>query len=139
MMTISLPYEKPIILFDGVCNLCNATVQFVLRRDPAGQFAFASLQSATGRALRQEFGLPLEQMNTFALIDGETIYMRSTGALELLRRLGGGWRLLFGLIVIPRPVRDRVYDWVARNRYRMFGKKEMCMLPPPGVEARFLN
>jgi predicted DCC family thiol-disulfide oxidoreductase YuxK len=134
-----LPYEKPIILFDGVCNLCNATVQFVLTRDPAGQFTFATLQSETGRILQQAYALPVDKMDTFVLIDGENVYVRSTGALELLRRLGGGWQFLYGLKIIPQAWRDWVYNWVARNRYRLFGKREMCMMPSPDVQSRFLD
>jgi predicted DCC family thiol-disulfide oxidoreductase YuxK len=131
--------QKPIILFDGVCNLCNRSVQFVIKRDREKKFLFASLQGKKGQEILQRFKLPADVFNSFILVDGDKIYTRSTGALKILKQLAGGWKLLYGFIVLPRFIRDAVYNWVARNRYKWFGKKEECMIPTPELKARFLD
>ncbi len=130
---------KPILLFDGVCNLCNGITRFVIRRDPApGRFLFAALQSESGQRLLREHGLLSDELDTFVMIDGDRAYERSTAGLRVLRRLGLPWSLLYGLIVVPRPLRDMVYRFIARHRYRWFGKRETCMMPTPEIESRFL-
>ncbi|HMR91998.1 MAG TPA: thiol-disulfide oxidoreductase DCC family protein [Chitinophagaceae bacterium] len=129
----------PVILFDGVCNLCNSSVQFVIRRDKKGSFRFASLQGRSGQQYLQQYHLPVDDFNSFVLIENNRAYTRSTAALRVARRLGGGWKLLYGFIVIPRFIRDAVYNLVAKNRYRWFGKKEACMIPSPELKARFLD
>lgn len=129
---------SPIILFDGICNLCNKSVQFVLKRDRRQQFRFASLQSEAGQQLLRKFNLSSTDMNSFVLIDNDKIYTRSGGALRVLKILGGGWRLLYGLIIVPPFIRDRVYDWISRNRYKWFGKREECWIPTPELKKRFL-
>ena len=130
----------PVILFDGVCNLCNRAVVFVLRRDRGGVFRFASLQSAAGRALLEGAGLAPGSLETMVVVVGGRAYVRSDAAIEIARRLPGGWRLVAALArLVPRPLRDAAYDLVARNRYRLFGRRESCMLPEPGVAERFME
>jgi predicted DCC family thiol-disulfide oxidoreductase YuxK len=128
-----------IILFDGVCNLCDGVVQFVLKKDKKARFRFAALQSESGTALLKQFGLPTNVYNSFVLVESGRAYQKSDAALQVLKGLGGVWILLYGFIIIPRPIRDFIYDWVARNRYRFFGKKDECMLPTPEIRARFLK
>jgi predicted DCC family thiol-disulfide oxidoreductase YuxK len=128
-----------IILFDGVCNLCDGVVQFVLKKDKKARFRFAALQSERGTALLKQFGLSTTNYNSFVLIESGRVYQKSAAALQVLKGLGGVWALLYGFIVFPRPIRDYIYDWVARNRYRFFGKKDECMLPTPEIRTRFLK
>lgn len=131
--------RHPTILFDGVCNLCNGSVQFILRRDPQARFRFASLQSEAGRRLVTEQGLDPEVLNSVILIEDGRVYRESTAALRIARHMSGAWKLLRVLVLIPRPIRDAVYRLIARNRYRWFGKSETCWLPTPELRARFLN
>ena len=126
------------VLFDGVCNLCNGSVLFVIDRDPAGYFHFVALQSETARRLLAEHDGPPPDLSSIVLVEEGRVYTRSTAALRIARRLTGPWRLLHVCLLVPRPVRDAVYDWVARNRYRWFGKEEACRLPSPELRARFL-
>lgn len=133
------PREKKIVLFDGVCNLCTKSVQFILKRDKKDQFLFGSLQGQYGQQLLKTFNLPADHFRSFMLLEGTNLYTRSTAALRMLKHLGGGWSLLYGLIIIPKFIRDAVYNFVARNRYRWFGKEETCMIPTPGLEAKFLD
>ena len=128
----------PILLFDGVCNLCHGIVQWVISHDPAARFRFASLQSDAGRALLAAHRLPLDAMDTVVLIAGDAHWQKSSAALEVLRQLGGAWALASALRFVPRPLRDAAYDWVARNRYGWFGKQSECWLPTPELRARFL-
>ncbi len=130
--------QHPVLLFDGVCNLCNASVQWILKRDKLGQFRFAALQSALGQTLLQERGLSGENFDTVVLIAGNNTFLRSDAPLEIARRLGGFWRLFYVFKVLPRPLRDAIYNFIARNRYRWFGQKESCMLPDPAWKGRFL-
>lgn len=131
-------FNFPIILFDGVCNLCNASVQWVLRRDRRGQFRFAALQSETGQQLLARFGMDPAAFNTVVLADGGRLYTRSDAALEVARRLGAPWAWLAVFRYLPRGLRDAVYDWIARNRYRWFGRQESCLLPRPEWKERFV-
>jgi len=130
--------NKPILLFDGVCNLCNASVQWVLKHDRRGEFRFSALQSELGQQLLLQHGLASEHFDTVVLVVGEQIFLRSDAPLEIVRRLGGLWRLLYFFKILPRPLRDAVYNFVARNRYRWFGRREECMLPKPEWKERFL-
>jgi predicted DCC family thiol-disulfide oxidoreductase YuxK len=127
------------VLFDGVCNLCNGSVLFVIDRDPVGYFQFVALQSETARRLLAELGGAPPDLSSIVLLEGGQLYTRSTAALRIAGRLTGLWRLLHVCLLIPRPIRDAVYDWVARNRYRWFGKEEACRLPSPELRARFLT
>ena len=127
------------ILFDGVCNLCNGAVQFVIKRDKKKYFSFASLQSGEGQKLSGQYDLPLNDFNSFILIENGKAYTRSTGALRVIKKLKGLWPLLYGFMIIPKFIRNAVYDWIARNRYKWFGKKDECMIPTPELKARFLD
>ena len=135
----AIPRDQPILLFDGVCNLCNGFVQWVIRRDPEDHFRFAALQSETGRRLLAEAGMPVDALSTVVLYEEGRFYTHSEAALRVWRRLGGAWSWLYALRVVPRSLRDAVYHWVARNRYRWFGRRTACMIPTPGLRARFLD
>jgi predicted DCC family thiol-disulfide oxidoreductase YuxK len=126
------------VIFDGLCKLCTGSVAFILRHERDQVLRFAPLQSEAGKRLMAEFGIDPSQMNTFVVIADGKAYVRSDAAIRLARFLSGGWRLLGLLRIVPRPVRDYVYDVVARNRYRWFGRRETCMAPAPGLEKRFL-
>lgn len=134
----------PVILFDGVCNLCQGFVQFVIRHDPAGQFQFAALQSAAGQRLLAEQGVPAPAPGTDPdsvrlLADGR-LYSHSEAVLRIARRLGSGWALLAAPgWLLPAAARDALYRYVARNRYRWFGRQQECWLPTPALKARFLS
>jgi predicted DCC family thiol-disulfide oxidoreductase YuxK len=131
--------EGPIVLYDGVCGLCNRSVQLILRNDRRGRFRFAALQSDAGRALLEKFGLPPEALDSVVLVDGGQAWRKSRAALRIARRMDPPWPLLWPLVIIPRPVADLLYNLLARNRYRIFGKLDACMIPPPEVRARFLS
>lgn len=130
---------SPIVLFDGVCNLCSGSVQFLLKRDPEGRFRFAPLQSDAGRSLLAEHGLAVDSLSSVVLIEGGRVWQESAAALRIARHLRGPWKLLRIFVIVPRPLRDLVYRWIARNRYRWFGKAETCWLPTPELEERFLG
>lgn len=127
-----------IILFDGLCTLCNRTVQFVIKRDPKVRFRFASLQSEVGKELLQRYDQPMD-LQTIILLEGGQAYHRSSAALRISRRLRGAWPLLYAFILLPPPLRDIMYNLVARNRYKWFGKQEQCMIPTPNDAKRFLE
>ena len=129
----------PIVLFDGVCNLCNGSVQFLLKRDREGRFRFAALQSDAGRRLLAELGLPVDALGSVVLIEDGKVWRESSAALRIARHLPGAWKLLRVFAAVPRPLRDAVYRWIARNRYRWFGKTATCWLPTPELKARFLG
>ena len=131
--------NNPVILFDGVCNLCNRSVQYVIRHDKEGLFRFASLQSDAGQQLLQKYQLPQTSFNSFVLIEEGKAYTRSTAALRVARKLRGLTKLLYGFIIVPLFIRDGVYNLISRNRYKWFGKKETCMVPTPELKNRFLN
>ena len=131
--------ERPVVLFDGVCGLCNGTVDFIIARDPEGVFAFAPLQSETGRGFLASAGVPADDLDTIVLIEGERRYVKSTAALRILKRLPGLWPVLYGAIIVPRFFRDAMYNAVARNRYRWFGKSDSCRVPAPEIRQRFLE
>jgi predicted DCC family thiol-disulfide oxidoreductase YuxK len=126
------------VLFDGVCNLCNSSVQFIIRNDRRGRFRFAALQSEVGRELLQQYQLPEKALNTVVLIAGGRAFTRSTAALEIARRLDGAWPICYAAVALPRFLRDSAYNFIARNRYRWFGKQEACMMPSPELKQRFL-
>lgn len=129
----------PILLFDGVCNLCSGVVRFLAPRDPDGRLQFASLQSPVGRALLARFDRPTDEFDSLVLVEGDDHYVKSAAALRVARHLRAPWSWLAALRVVPRPVRDAVYDLVARSRYRVFGRKDRCMIPSPGLRERFLE
>ena len=131
--------EKSIILFDGVCNLCNNAVNFVINHDKKINFLFASLQSPFGEKFLTDHNINGEINNSFILLQGEKIFNRSTAALRVAKKLDGLWPLLYALIIVPRMIRDSIYTFVANNRYKWFGKRDSCMIPTPELKARFLN
>ena len=131
--------KHPVILFDGLCNLCEGSVQFVLRHDKKKQFVFASLQSRVAEKLLLPFTENLAKPDSFLLLENGHMYTRSTAALRVCRRLNGFFPLLYGFIIIPRFIRDAVYKLIAANRYKWFGKKEACWIPTPELSARFLD
>jgi predicted DCC family thiol-disulfide oxidoreductase YuxK len=128
----------PILLFDGVCNLCNHSVQWVIARDRSARFRFASLQSDAGRALLAQRGLPLDALDTVVLLDGKVHFTKSDAAIETARRLGGAWSAAVALKLVPRRLRDAAYDWIARNRYARWGRRDACWVPTPELRERFL-
>ena len=130
--------ERLNILFDGVCNLCSGFVVFTIKRDPDAKFKFASLQSNEGGNLQKEFGIDPDNIKTMVLVENDNCYLKSDAVLRIFKHLDGMWFILYYLIYIPRPIRNFVYDLVANNRYRWFGKKDVCMLPTPELKKRFL-
>lgn len=130
---------NPILLFDGVCNLCNATVNFVIDRDRAGVVRFAALQSEAGRALLAKHGLAGDYLDSLVFIEGDAVWVASDGALRLTHYLGFPWRAAAVLACVPRWVREPVYRWIARNRYRWFGHQESCRMPTDALRARFIE
>lgn len=136
-METAIPHSA-VVVFDGVCNFCSASVRFILRHDRHGRLLFAPLQSPVGRELMRRHGIDPASPETFLLIDGPKVYTRSDAALEIVRDLGP-WRALRVLRVLPRSVRDRLYLLIARNRYRWFGKADVCFIPTPEQRARFLD
>lgn len=132
-----LTQPEAIILFDGVCNLCSGSVQFVIKRDPAAYFKFASLQSEFGQRQLQKLNLDQNFFHSIILISGDKVYQRSDAALEIVKKLKGAWPLLYGFKILPRFLRDAVYNLISRNRYRFFGKKDACWIPTPGLKSRF--
>ena len=135
----SSPDGKPVVLFDGVCNLCNGWVKFVVRRDPAGRFRFASLQSPFAAEALGGRGFPHDFLGSIVLLENGVVHTKSDAVLRVARGLSAPWPLATVFWVVPRAVRDVVYDWIARNRYRWFGKRDACMLPGPDDAARFLS
>jgi predicted DCC family thiol-disulfide oxidoreductase YuxK len=131
--------QEAILLVDGVCNLCNALVRFIVRRDPRGTIRYASLQSETAQTLLQKHGAPDSNLDTVVLLESDRVFVRSTAVLHVFRHLTYPWPLLFALMVIPRSWRDRIYDAVARRRYKWFGRRDACMVPSTDVRHRFLD
>lgn len=130
---------SPIVLIDGVCLLCQGATKFIIQRDPAQKFHFASLQSDTGRMWLTKGGLSADAMNTIVLIENGNYYTKSTAALRISRHLKFPWSLLYVLIIVPKFIRDTVYQYIARHRYRWFGKSDQCMIPSPKDKERFLE
>ena len=130
---------SPIILFDGVCNLCNQSVQFVIRHDPKSRFTFTALQSSTGQSLLEKYNFNKEKLVSIVLVIDGKAYDRSRAALEIARRLNGLWPLMYVFVIVPPFIRNFVYDWISRNRYRWFGRTNECMIPTPELKARFIN
>lgn len=127
-----------IILFDGVCNFCNGSVNFIIERDPQAYFKFAPLQSEIGQKLLDEYQIDKTQTDSVVLIEDEKAYVRTTAALRIARRLSGQWSWFYGFRVVPSFVRDVFYKLFAKYRYRMFGRQEACMMPTPEIRERFL-
>lgn len=131
---------KKIILFDGVCNLCNGAIQFVIKRDKKDTFRYAPLQSTIGAQMISERGIDTSKTDSIILVEpGVAYYTKSEAALEIANEFGGAWKLLQVFKWVPATLRDLIYDFVARNRYRWFGRKDACMIPTPELQAKFLG
>lgn len=130
--------ESKIILFDGVCNLCNGAINFIIERDKKNVFKFAALQSEIGQQLTQKNAIDTSKIDSIILIDGEKVYIKSSAALVAAKSLSGAYPLLFGFMILPKFIRDSVYDYIAKNRYKWFGKKESCMIPTAELKSKFL-
>lgn len=130
------PENPAIILYDGECGFCARSVQFILQRDPRGWFRFASLQSERGQQLLTTHGLPTEEIKSLVLVEGDRAFLRSTAGLRIARRLRGAWPLFYAFIIVPRPLRDAVYNWIAKRRYKL--APAACGLPTPEERKRFL-
>lgn len=131
--------DGPIIYFDGVCNLCEGSVQFILKIDRKKIFRFASLQGKAGQDMLTKYQLPGNDFKSFVVQEGDRIYTKSTGALRVLKHVGGAWSLLYAFIIVPKFIRDAVYGFVSRNRYKWFGEKTECWIPTPELRKRFLD
>jgi predicted DCC family thiol-disulfide oxidoreductase YuxK len=139
------PDAAPLVLFDGVCNMCNGVVNFIIDHDPGARLRFASLQSSAARAaVARSGGAPGvvagdADPETILLVEGGRVFERSTAALRIARYLPWPYRAIYVLVIVPRPLRDVVYSWIARNRYRWFGKSDACRVPTPELRARFVE
>lgn len=127
-----------IILFDGICNLCSSSVRFIIQRDPGREFKFASLQSEAGKQYIEQYNIH-ETIDSIVLIKDGKVYLESTAALKIASRLKWPWRIFGILLGIPKPLRDRLYKWIAKNRYNWFGRDESCMMPSKENRDRFIE
>lgn len=128
-----------IVLFDGVCNFCNGSVNFIIERDRAGYFKFAPLQSEIGERYLEKFEIDRAVTDSVILIENERVFTHSTAALKIARKMDGFWSSFYALIVVPKPVRDFFYKLFAKYRYRLFGRQDACMMPTPDIRQRFLG
>jgi predicted DCC family thiol-disulfide oxidoreductase YuxK len=135
-MRIQDRYE--IILFDGVCNLCNNAVDFIIKRDKKDRFRFGALQDPIVINLLKDYKINPDYLDSIILIRGDKVFYKSKAALEIARNLGGLWRAMYIFNIVPTLTRDSIYDWIAKNRYRWFGKNDTCRLPTPEEKAKFL-
>lgn len=136
---MNLPQEKKIIMFDGVCNLCNSAVNYVIDRDHDDVFRFVALQSNLGKELQEYLGITENTIDSIILyVPGEAYYTKSTAALKIMQSFKGIWKLTYIFNVLPAKFRDMVYDYVAKNRYKWYGKKEQCRIPTPELKSKFL-
>jgi predicted DCC family thiol-disulfide oxidoreductase YuxK len=133
--------EHPVVLFDGVCNICSRSVNFIIDRDPEGKLRFASLQSPAGRRILEGFSytVPPGDPETIVVIDRSRLYQQSGAMLRIARHMRGAWPLLMAFLVVPRPLRDALYRWAAARRYRWFGRSDTCRLPTQELRSRFLE
>jgi predicted DCC family thiol-disulfide oxidoreductase YuxK len=127
-----------IVLFDGVCNFCNASVNFVIEHDKAGYFKFAPLQSEIGEELVAKHGIDTVDIDSVIVVENDRAYTHSSGALRIAKQLDGIWSWAYAFIVVPNPIRDLCYKLFAKHRYRLFGRQDACMMPTPEIRARFL-
>ncbi len=133
------PIVNAVVLFDGVCNLCNSSVQFIIKRDPKSNIHFSALQSNYGKEQLNKFNIPASSFESIVLIKNGKMYQRSNAVLEICRLMGAMWPALYVFKIIPAFIRDWMYNWIANNRYRWFGRKDECMIPTPALKARFLD
>ncbi len=128
-----------LVIFDGVCNLCEASVNFIIARDPDGVFQFVPSQTPRGEALQDEYDVNTSSLDTVVLIKDGVVFTESDAAVEIAKEFDGAWKLLALARFVPRPIRNRVYQWIARNRYAWFGRKDVCLMPTPEIRERFLE
>ena len=133
-----MKFESPVIFFDGFCNLCNGAVQFTIERDRENIFRFSSLQSDYADKKLAPFQIDPKQFNSFLLLENGIVYQKSTAALRVAKQLGGLWPVLYGFIIVPSFIRDGIYSYIAKNRYKWFGKQESCWVPTPELKEKFL-
>jgi predicted DCC family thiol-disulfide oxidoreductase YuxK len=139
-MTIDLPKHKKLILFDGVCNLCNTSIQYVIKHDKKDIFRFAALQSDIGKQIIQKFNIDIEKTDSILLYSKDGgLKSKSSAALHISRYLGLPNNLLSLFFIVPTFIRNKVYDYIAKNRYKWYGKKESCMIPTKELKAKFLD
>lgn len=131
--------KSPVILFDGVCSLCNKLVLFIIKRDPKAKFKFASLQSEIGKKLLLKTKSPTNHLDSIILIDGEQYFLQSTAVLRILKELNGGWKAVYIFLAVPKFLRDFTYNSIAKTRYRIFGKEDACMIPTTDIKKHFLG
>ena len=134
-----MSFEHPIILFDGVCNLCTSSVQFIIRNDPKQHFRFASQQSIVGIELLTKYHIDINKTDSLVLIDQTKVYQKSTAALKIAKQLSNGWNLFYIFILVPAFIRNPIYDFIATNRYKWFGKTAICWVPTPALKNLFLD
>ena len=139
MNKTSATLPENIVIFDGVCNLCEFSVNFIFERDSAGQFYFTPAQSPLGASLLRRFGINTSRLDTVVLVRDGLAFTRSAAAIEIASKLDKPWNLLTVFQAVPEPLRDMIYDQIAQNRYQLFGKKEACMLPSEALRKRFLE
>lgn len=131
------PEVRQLVLFDGICNFCNSSINFIIQKDKHKKFKFATLQSKTGQYLLQKH--QIKDVDSVILVAGEKAYVKSDAVLKIGKSLGGIYRLAYVFILIPKPLRNFLYDFIAKNRYKWFGQKNECMIPTPDVRERFLD
>ena len=131
--------KHKIILFDGLCNLCNTSVNFVIRNDKKGVFRFAPIQTNFGESTLKKYHIKTKDTDSIILIDKDKYYIKSTAALHIAKELAGAYPLLFCFMIVPKFIRNLIYDLVAKNRYKWFGKKESCMIPTPELKDKFYS
>jgi len=135
-----MPTDHPILFFDGVCNLCNSTVDFIIRKDTKAVFKFAALQSDIAKATLQDYRLDPDDLDTVILLDKGKVYTKAEAALQVMKILGGIYGPLGAIgSILPLTISNRLYQWIAKNRYRIYGKKETCRIPTPQEKERFLG
>lgn len=140
LMKDKIPKNKKIILFDGVCNFCNSWVLKIIKNDKNNVFLFASLQSETGKQITTHFLIDTTKIDSIILVESETVfYIKSTAALKIGNHFSGWWRFLQIFWIVPTSIRNAVYNYIAKNRYKWFGKKENCMIPTPELKAKFID
>ena len=139
-MLESLPKHKQLILFDGVCNLCNSSIQYVIKHDRTKTFMFAPLQSTIGSQILDKYGIDRSKTDSIVLYSNEKgLSVKSTAALKIAKQLGFPRSFMAIFFIVPTPIRNWVYDYIAKNRYKWYGKKDACMIPTPELKTRFLN
>lgn len=132
-------HRESILLFDGHCSLCNAAVDFVLKRDTKKKLLLASIQGPAGQRVLKMYQLPPTYLDTLVLVERGKVYLGSTAAIRVARHLGGGWPLFYSLIIIPKRLRDRIYHWIGMHRYKWFGRRTSCRMPTTHERPHFLK